>query len=85
VVRVQSTCPICVTAAPCVLLQELQVTRAACTEGDLLLQEAEGRVGAAQSAAAGTQAQALQVCVACRDLVEHTTHRTWPPLPSSLL
>jgi hypothetical protein len=43
------------------LLQEVEATRAACCEGDLLLQEAEGRLAAAQTEAAAAQQQALQV------------------------
>jgi len=43
------------------LLQELDGAHAACAEGDLLLQEAEARLAAAQTAAAANQDQALQV------------------------
>jgi hypothetical protein len=44
-----------------VSLQELEGSRAACVEGDALLQEAEGRVAAAQAAAVSAQEQAVQV------------------------
>jgi hypothetical protein len=44
-----------------VSLQELEGTRAACAEGDALLQEAEGRVAAAQTVAVSAQEQAVQV------------------------
>lgn len=42
-------------------VQELEGTRAACAEGDALLQETEGRVAAAQTAAVSAQEQAVQV------------------------
>jgi hypothetical protein len=42
-------------------LQEDDALRAACAEGDVLLQEAEVRLAAAHTAAMGSQEQALQV------------------------
>lgn len=66
---VQKPC-CCIAAADCskslltccrVCPQELEATRAACAEGDLLLQEAEARVAAAQTAAVSAQEQAVQV------------------------
>lgn len=45
------------------LFQELDAARAACAEGDVLLQEAEARLAAVQTAAAAKQEQALQVCL----------------------